>query len=621
MRTPTLLAGGLIAAAAALLIGWALLADRGEGGPGSGAASQAGGGAPRVEVEAQGGADGAGGGEADPGAGSDPDTPVDDPMITVTPDGTDPNGGPAAFSNTRVRVIDGQGAPLPGVLVEPYTGAPTPGRGERTDAEGRCQLSTTGVYRFSSPQHATAVRAVGLDEEPGQEVTVTLLARRELRGVVVSADGTPLADAKVSAEAATWTDATLSGPDGAFRFVDVPVGEPTLFHVVAPDHVPQGFDESALPQLTLDRGGSLSGVVRDSRGAPLAGAQVRVFTSDRLSLALSAATDAEGAFRVQGLSPVEQIQLEVLAADEGLLTPWLPYEERIEVQTQPFATLVLEGCPAGTTFRLSPLDTLDAAAQPNDPRPFVRLEGSGPGDVRFPGLIPGRYVVTAVTDAGVHYAQGITDIEVGPGQELRRSYASLELEQPPPGDAPPEGTQRLRVQVVDAQGAPVSWAQVSVVAGPVASSRSADARGECAFSELPRAPVLVSASAPGRVLHSPVTYDPESGSGEQVTVVLALPTVLSGSIGAPARPLLRLRPPGNPEEERVFEGSPDGRFRWGGLPPGTWELEVGADGYVAQELTITLPLSRDLDLRLEEWHGHDHAHEGEDHEHDEDDEH
>ena len=617
MRTPTLLAGGLIAAAAALLIGWALLADRGEGGPGAGAAAQVGDGAPRVGVEARDGQGNTGGGAAAQDSENLPHTPADDPSITVTPDGMD-SGHRPAFAGARVRVIDTHGAPLPGVLVEPYMGGPAqPGQAQRTDAEGRCQLSTAGVYRFGAPTHATAVRSLGFDD-PGEETTVTLLARRELRGVVIGEDGAPVADAEVTAESATWTDATLSDTRGAFRFVDAPVGEPTLFHVSAPGYVASGFDETNLPQLTLSQGAPFEGRVLDSQSAPLSGARVRVYASDQLLDALPTTTDADGRFAVRGLSRTEQIQVEVLGGGEGVVTPWLAYQPQLELQTQPLGALVLEGSPAGVSFRLSPLEgplgVPQNDANPVLPQAYARFQGSGPGDVRFPDLIPGRYALFVVPESGWTYAQEAAQVEVAPGAELRRSYASLELDQaPPPGDAPPEGTQRLRVQVVDAQGAPVGWAQVSVVAGPISAQRSADASGVCAFSELPRAPVLVSASAAGRVLHSPVTYDPESDSGEQVTVVLALPTVLSGSIGAPARPLLRLRPPDHPEEERVFEGNPDGRFRWGGLPPGTWELEVGADGYVAQELTITLPLSRDLDLRLEEWHGHDHAHEGDEH--------
>jgi len=610
MRTPTLLAGGLIAAAAALLIGWALLADRGEGGPGPGAGAQGASDGPRIDVDAQPGA-GNGGGGAGQHPGSDPDSPTEDPAITVTPDGPD-SGQRPAFAGARVRVVDTREVPLPGVLVEPYAEGPGGDAGNppaRTDAEGRCQLPSSGVYRFSSAQHATAIRSIGLDTPADEEVTITLLARRELRGVVLGEGGRPLVNAEVSAESGSWTASTLTDADGAFRFVDAPVDEPTLFHVSAPEHVAQAFDEGDLPQLSLERGGVIVGRVVDSSGAPLVGARVRVFTADRLQGPAGTLTaDAEGGFSLGGLSPTELVQFEVLGDGEGLLSEWAAFDPEPRLQTAPLGSLVLEGCPAGVQITVSPLEQAIASYPQLGENPLH--SATGPGEVRFPALIPGTYMI-AVTPS--ERAQALEPLAVGSG-ETRLPFTSLVADAPAPdGAAPPSGTQRLRVRVVDANGSPVAWAQVFAIAGPVSASRSADARGECAFSELPRAPVLVSASAAGRVLHSPVTYDPERDSGEQVTVVLSLPTVLSGSIGAPARPLLRLRPPDHPEEERVFEGSPDGRFRWGGLPPGTWELEVGADGYVAQELTITLPLSRDLDLRLEEWHGHDHAHEG-DHE-------
>ncbi|MCA8923947.1 MAG: carboxypeptidase regulatory-like domain-containing protein, partial [Planctomycetes bacterium] len=489
------------------------------------------------------------------------------------------------------------GAPIAGATVSHVPLDPG-GPRARTDAQGRCELTCPGgeacrplcpgVYRFEAPGYATAVRGLGEQEGPDEEV-VTLLAPRELRGVVVSAAGGPLANAQVSAESETWTAEVRTEADGAFAFVDAPQGEPTVFSLRAAGHVAQVFSEADLPELVLGTGASLSGRVLDSQGRPLSGAQVRVHLANRLGDPQLLVSDANGGFVAGGLAEDEDLALEVRGGGEGAFAPWQPYTPELELRTAPLGTLVVEGCPPNVTLELAQRDVACGVAR-----------GSGPGSVAFPDLIPGAYTLTR-RDSGWAVV-----VEVPSGAMAREPFASLETDAPPAPDLLPAGTQALRVRVVDERGAPVRWAQVSVTAGPVSAERAADDRGECQFAELPRTPATVRASAPGRVLVAPVTYDPALDGGEQVTAVLATPTELRGSIGAAARPLLRLWPAGRPELERSFEGTPDGRFRWGGLPPGTYELALSADGYVAQELTVKLPLASELTLSLEVWRGHDH---------------
>ncbi|MEZ6187271.1 MAG: hypothetical protein R3F62_19950 [Planctomycetota bacterium] len=589
MQTKALIAGGTIVVAVAGLLVLALSGEDGrEGGNADGAPQ----GAPvgeRVDPSLAPGQ--AGGGQ--PGGGSQ----GGEGGGRVIPDGPqDPD--PADAAGLAVQVVDAQGRPIPGASASAYPGG---GAAGTSDGQGRLNLAGEGVYRFSAQGYASAVRPIEA------AAVVTLLPAKLVRGEVWGADaqGRPegaVAGATIQAESETWTAEARSGQDGSFAFEDVPEGEELILHVVAPGFVGEAFAEADLPRIVLSRGGPLELTIYEGSGAPAVGAQVRLFRSDVLTAWTALTADAQGKVRAEGLSPTELVRVEARTAAEGVLSEWAQPDDLFELQVAPFGALVIEGCPADVQLRL---EAEGMVAEEAGETRTLRL-AAGPGDVRFSGLVPAVYLLTATEGAPP------TVVPVIPGEEQHVRFAELTRAPEGPDALLPQGTQSLRVRVTDERGAPLSGVEVQVTAGPETAAGETDALGECRFAELPRVAVSATASAPGKVLARPGVYDPEVDAGELVTLVLAAPVVLEGSIGAPAIPLLRLRPSNHPDDERTFEGTPDGRFHWPGLPPGSYDLEVGADGYLPQELSVRLPLGRPLELTLELWKGHDHG-EGDEH--------
>jgi len=150
-----------------------------------------------------------------------------------------------------------------------------------------------------------APKMVWTSDEPSPPITVEIAALVNLRGRVLR-DGAPVADAEVSCKGAkeTWT-AVRSGPAGAYLCEKLAAGH----HVISAEDALGAFSDDIDVELKpgedrkldieLAHSASISGILVDEAGQPVAGATVHFAAGDDDG---DAKTGDDGRFRVEALA-------------------------------------------------------------------------------------------------------------------------------------------------------------------------------------------------------------------------------------------------------------------------------------------------------------------------------
>jgi protocatechuate 3,4-dioxygenase beta subunit len=425
--------------------------------------------------------------------------------VTVSLDGFAPASQPAdASSGTPVRFELGRGATAVGRVVDeagqPVTGAevilaPTPLPSVPDAGLGRLQAVSDGEGRFRVP-HVNAgsfglqVKKDGFAPAVPGEVTIpgktaetdlgtiTITPGAVIEGIVVDSRGKPVEGADVDPESfdgMLFIRSVTTGPDGRFRFADLPRGGRFNLWI---DH--SGFIQLQVPgveapapkplRIELVEARSLKGQVVDPEGQPVAGAQVALTEGTGGLLvgggfaegswgSSQATTDADGRFVLDRLPP-RTIRIEARATgfrNRSLAGIQIPAEgEATPVEIQLERGPYLEG------------RVLDGQGRPV-PRALVRAEGKVQDSGRFSfggtraddeghyeisGLEPGPHTITAQSVEGGSAARASVEIRVGPNR------LDLSL---------PDGLE-VSGRVVDARGLPVAGASVSLLGLPPSTS-------------------------------------------------------------------------------------------------------------------------------------------------------
>ena len=189
--------------------------------------------------------------------------------------------------------------------------------GTRTDAEGRYELDTvplgaTAVTVTASRNglYASSTEFEGFAEGHRQATLDFRLTRGvTLSGTLQDRAGAPITDADLKLSGSlVFSSKHRTDANGRFR-IDGASDHVFFLSATAAGFAPVSLDLRDLPQkdwsdlqLTLEPEHTVSGIVVDAEGRPIAGAAVYVETSPRRATgAITTKSDAEGRFRVEGL--------------------------------------------------------------------------------------------------------------------------------------------------------------------------------------------------------------------------------------------------------------------------------------------------------------------------------
>jgi hypothetical protein len=233
---------------------------------------------------------------------------------------TIPPGGEAhveivlrAGGSLEGRVVDAQGRPAPNVRVELAATHGTLERSTRTASDGTFAFAAVpreiSLDVFDSEDATSPALRTTAVVETGErkEITLTLPAAREAMTVRVRDDrGYPVASAQVSI-----ASLESSAPLRETGFTDArgetvlagARGLPLRIETTAPGHAPKVQTVDSAPEtldVALDLGASFSATLRGSRGAPIEGADVVLYTS---SIVRHLRSDARGSTDAADLAP------------------------------------------------------------------------------------------------------------------------------------------------------------------------------------------------------------------------------------------------------------------------------------------------------------------------------
>ncbi len=528
-----------------------------------------------------------------------------------------------AAATAAGRVVDGTGAPLPGVVVEAATLPPArrprsfhPDRADSraaSDSRGRFTLRNLhpqGAHELTAAKTGFAparVRISPLDPlAPGERVRIVLEKARPAHGRVIDGEERPISGAEVmllasGASAARRDDplsvltdergrfdlATVAGPKVDIRAQKKGFSPLTVRSV----EVPPGDGPIDLGTLILQPGVSIAGVITDADGEPIAEAGVWAAAdrgrpkrrqADRLRREdPDTVSGPDGRFLVEDLTPGETIHL--LVAGAGYLPSWVA---GVEAPNPEALVVVLE--PASWVSG----QVVDEGGEPV-PRARVSLRGQAPP----PGTVGVELRTLDAPKSVVTDQRGSFVIEELPPAkvEIEASAAGFQPARPQYLEIPAAGSlEDLRLvlergavlegRVVTAEGEPVAGARVRVGE----SAASSDADGIFSIEGVPLGRQLLVAVHPEfDRLARRVEIEPGVNLEE---VVLEGGWPVAGRVveedGTPVdgvRIELRLDGPGEMRRYQAMSAS-DGGFSFPRVVDGSYDVAAEKDGYGRAEL-------------------------------------
>ncbi len=326
-------------------------------------------------------------------------------------------------------------------------------------------------------------------------------------------------------------------------------------------------------------------------GKPLAGARVVLYArvAESFRLAGAGETGADGALRL----PARPGRYLVVARS-GALAPARkelvrPAGERV---TRVSLELVAPCSIAGRTVAKQgkepvPLAAivLTSGAAPSEED--ARTTADAAGRFRFDGLAPGRYRAEASAEGFTHATR---ELDV-PGDEVTLELAASSF---------------IEGLVVDAQGQPAGGAQVTATGAPELATAIATDSGSFSLEVEPRTYHLAAQRGDqAGALDAPITVA-AGATARGVKITLGAAAGIAGTVVAQAsqQPVagasVAVSPYGSEGNSGHAETDAAGAFSVTGLSPGSYDLEVGADGFGTEvRRGVTLSAGQRFPLRVE----------------------
>ena len=433
------------------------------------------------------------------------------------------------------------------------------------------------------------------------DVTVTDPAGKPIEGAFVLALPAEGAYRPFGGLATEKVRSTLTGREGKARLESLPPG-PWNVVVQARGFVRQPLRRVASGPLAvrLERGGSITGVVREGRTRrPVVGARVSMGAGIAATGGWAeeatrneTTTDAEGRFGLDGIgrTPANVV---VRAPGFDLVATEARQGDRVEIYLFPGATL------SGTVRDDEGRPVKGAAVQAESHRsriapPTERTDARG--EFLMPGIRPGEYTVVA-REGGL--APGIAAVVVEPETEARVEVLLSEGgfvtgRIVDPDTRPLAG--RVRLETIDGQR----------IAASTSERTAADAKadGTFALGPLPPGALGIGVAAPRHATRRVEVSVIRRGAVDLGDVVLETGLAIRGRVrdregngleGASVR--ARLRRPGERRQGEATSEA-DGAFVVAGLEAGTYRITAELPGYAAASATA-LAGGDPVDLAME----------------------
>ncbi|MDG3005230.1 carboxypeptidase regulatory-like domain-containing protein [Paludisphaera mucosa] len=516
------------------------------------------------------------------------------------------------------------------------------GRYRLTNVPRGAELLLTATDPGSLPK-STPIAVGG----PSKTLDLVLEARPfggAAAGLVVDRDGRPLAEADAVNVASTGEIVRArTGPDGRFLLKDVRAdrsGDKVVWvrkpgFAIARTVVAVGpIEKPAETTIALEPGGPFEGLVVDDEGRPLS--QVIVAADALGPFDSSVSTGEDGRFRFESVAaPVTDLTFsKPRYTDSGLVVPPAGPDDvprYVLGSAGWFSGLVTDA----RTGRPIPDFRVEIAPCPNPrpggptPRILPRWAGgwdlsSGDGRFRMGCLRPGDPVAVKVSAPG--YKSAVIERVLGVREsELRPDEYKLDRESGPAltvrvlareGDAPataavqeaakprapgPANGRIVGRVATGVGGGPASGAEVSIHlaptkdesgawAGEVLRTSKTGPDGSFAFEGVPPGRYRVWASSAGLVSPRDVdrcpavpVFEGEAPTLVELTLAPAVALSVKVTSRSDGRPIAgaEVRPRG--AFPQAFRTDAQGVAAVGGLTPGSWTLQVRADGFATQE--------------------------------------
>lgn len=471
---------------------------------------------------------------------------------------TDEKGQPVAGARVRITREMGIRRMLRGAASNP--GALFGGQGVLTVADGSFRLRGLEPERnllleAAKSGYATA-RKPGVSLKAGDAIKdLALVVRRglEARGKVVDAQGQPVAGAEIRAAhredgmmGGTRVQMRLmgmdrekpdavTGSDGAFLLKGLEEGQYTLAvardgfaRKTVPSLEVKATGENVWPPVALVAGAPIAGLVKDSAGGPISGAQIFAIDVGSGGRPQNSTSDAEGKFRLEGFTAERPIFLNVTAQGYATL------QRNV---TPPAADIALVLKSAGTVRgRVEDADTkkpvTDFTISRGGPRGGGGVQimmGRGGADQSFQSedgsfelteVPPGKWTVRG-SAAGYRSAEA-SGVEVAEGETKEGVVLSMKRGGGLTGRViDPRGTAVANASVTwhpaESEGGPMGAAMARMAGGAAGGSTTSDADGRFQFDGLPDSHVTVTATHPD-FLEASRDIDPAKESAVDLTL-------------------------------------------------------------------------------------------------------
>jgi protocatechuate 3,4-dioxygenase beta subunit len=416
-------------------------------------------------------------------------------------------------------------------------------------------------------------------------------AAPRIEGTVRDAAGKPVEKALVMARPASGdrlerTAITRTDANGRFS-LELARGGDYFVRVESPPLAPYTIERTSVPAdplaVTLRKGASLEGIVRDSRGKPVAGARVDARSGVRLGTLLAepeagrvrGTTDAKGGFRLEGLAVAGHTVTASAPGVGGARRNGVAPGARLELFLTPGTTVrgTVRGPDrrplAGVAVVIGPemFGGAMTSIERTDEAGAFQLWGLAPGAVQVIAFHP-DFAPTVIPVTLERNAEQRLDLSLGAAARVRGRLVDAE-------QRPLRGT--LVLQELDGQMVRQSLGEML--------RADADAQGRFTLERLPRAPlalgVTVRGYAPRRVDAAPAAADLDLGD-----VVLERGLTIRGRVrdaaghgitDAKVQAVMQNMPPRRVTADGLTEA--DGTFLVAGLEPGVYSVRVDASGY------------------------------------------